>query len=303
LILRLPRQTPWLGDPSTQLSVEAAAFRRAEPSGVTPRLTAVIEPSPVLPLGGLLVEDVAGHPPRLPADLAAIASALERLHGLSLPTKAERPPLPDHATVGPIAATLAFIERQRPYLAAGRFTPETIAALDQEYAWACRYAAETRAEDQPIALVGTDTHPGNFIVRPDGSAVLVDLERVCYGSPAIDLAHATLRTSTFWDLEVQTELGPGDTQMFYRNYLNAVGPARAEVLASWLLPARRITWLRTMMWAVRLSTLIDEAALQLEGQLAAHTRYWLDRFLQPFEIAQISAEWRDGKGIGRGISS
>jgi len=297
LVLRLPRRTPWLGDPAAQLALEAAAFRRAEPSGVTPRLLRTIEPSPALPLGGLLVEDIEGGPPNLPSDLLAIAHALARLHKLPLPSVPGRPPLPDHSVIGPVAATLEIIERQRPFLTQIHCAPETIAALEQEYAWARRYAADARPETQPIALVGTDTHPGNFILRPSGGAVLVDLERVCYGSPAIDLAHATLSTSTHWDLEVQAELSQEDVLAFYQTYLEAIGPRASATLAPWLLPARRLTWLRTTMWAVRLGVLIEEKALELSGMLAAHTRAWLDRFLSPAEIARVRAEWLEGTGV------
>ena len=54
-----------------------------------------------------------------------------------------------------------------------------------------RARAEARrgAGDQAITLVLTDTHPGNFLIRPDGQAVIVDLEKALYGSPGIDLAH------------------------------------------------------------------------------------------------------------------
>ena len=45
---------------------------------------------------------------------------------------------------------------------------------------------------QPLTVALADTHPGNFIVDRSGLAWFVDLEKVHVGSPAIDLAHATL---------------------------------------------------------------------------------------------------------------
>ena len=45
---------------------------------------------------------------------------------------------------------------------------------------------------QPLTVALADTHPGNFIVDRAGIAWFVDLEKVHVGSPAIDLAHATL---------------------------------------------------------------------------------------------------------------
>src|SRR5262249_52880383 len=149
-----------------------------------------------------------------------------------------RAPLPDQGIEGPVAATFALIARQREFLSRVELAPATRAALEDEYAEAERLAAGLAPGTQPLALVGTDTHPGNFIIR-EKNAVLVDLERVSYGSPAIDLAHATLYTSTTWDLEVQAVLARDDVAAFYRHYLMEVGPERASALRPSLLPARR----------------------------------------------------------------
>lgn len=291
LVLRVPRATPWSGDAAAQLEGEAAAFERAAPARATPRLAAVLPPSRHLPRGALLVEEIAGRVPRLPEDLPPLAAALARLHRLPLPPPAQRPPLPDHGGPGPFAATLDFIARQRDFLAAVPLAPETRSALDDEFAWAGRFAAKTSAAAQPLALVGTDTHPGNFIIREDGSAVLVDLERVCYGSPAIDLAHATLYTSTTWDLEVQGVLNRAEVENFYRHYLDAAGAERAAALRPWLLSARRLTWLRTMMWAVRWRALAEQDGLALDAHLAEHIHRRLDDFFAPATVARVRAEW------------
>ncbi|MGE5201094.1 MAG: phosphotransferase family protein, partial [Acidobacteriota bacterium] len=270
---------------------EAAAFERAAPSRATPRLAAVLPPAPGLRRGALLVEEIVGRVPRLPQDLPALAEALARLHGLKLPPPPERPPLPDHGAIGPISETLEFIRRQREFLPKVPLAPATRSALEDDFAWAQRFAAETSAGSQPLALVGTDTHPGNFVLRPDGSAVLVDLERVCYGSPAIDLAHTTLYTSTTWDLEVQAVLGRAEVEVFYRHYLHAAGRDRAAALRPWLPPARRLTWLRTMMWAVRWRALAEQDGLALDPRLAQHIHRRLDDFFAPATVARVRAEW------------
>ncbi|HYC15178.1 MAG TPA: aminoglycoside phosphotransferase family protein [Stellaceae bacterium] len=291
LALRVPLQTPWSGDAATQLAGEAAAFERAAPSDATPRLAAMLRPTPILPRGALLVEEIVGRVPRLPQDLPAIADALARLHGLRLPPTQERPPLPDHGELGPVLETLRFIMDQRTFIPAVPLALATRDALNNEFAWVQRYGFGLGEEPQPLALVGTDTHPGNFVIRPDGSAVLVDLERVCYGSPAIDLAHATLLTSTTWDLEVQAVLERADVEGFYRRYLGAVGTERAAALRPTLLPARRLTWLRTMMWAVRWRALAERNGLAIDPQLAGHIRRRLDDFFAPATVARVRAEW------------
>jgi aminoglycoside phosphotransferase (APT) family kinase protein len=291
LVLRVPRATPWAGDAAAQLASEAAAFERAAPAGVTPRLTAVLPPTPALPRGALVVEEIVGRLTELPRDLPAIAQSLARLHALPLPPPEARPPLPDHGAQGPIAATLAVIARQQEFLPQVELQRETRAALEDEYAEAERLAARITPAEQPLSLVGTDTHPGNFIVRPDGRAILVDLERVCYGSPTIDLAHASLYTSTTWDLEVQAVLASDDVAAFYNHYLETVGPERSALLRPWLLPARRLTWLRTMMWAVRLRALTERGELALAPALARHIADRLADFFDPATVAHIRKEW------------
>ncbi len=291
LVLRVPRATPWLGDAAAQLAQEAAAFERAEPSGVTPRLAAVLAPAGALPRGALVVEEIAGRLAELPRDLPAIARALARLHSLTLPPSAKRPPLPDHGILGPFGATLAVIARQREFLARVELPAATRRALEADYAAAEHDAALATPADQPLALVGTDTHPGNFIVRADGSAVLVDLERVCYGSPAIDLAHATLYTSTTWDLEVQGVLTRREIADFYLRYLAGVDAERAAALRPWLLPARRLTWLRTMIWAVRLRALMTAGDLVINPRLARHVEARLADFFDHATVERVRAEW------------
>jgi aminoglycoside phosphotransferase (APT) family kinase protein len=291
LVLRVPRATPWAGDAEAQLTSEAAAFERAEPAGVTPRLIAALSPAPTLPRGALAVEEIVGRLVQLPTDLPAIARTLAKLHSLPVPPPERRAPLPDHGVEGPVAATLAVIAQQREFLPQVDLARETRAALEEEYAEAERLAARVKSAEQPLSLVGTDTHPGNFIIRPDGRAALVDLERICYGSPAIDLAHATLYTSTTWDLEVRAALSPGDVAAFYRDYLALVEPERAAALRPWLLPARRLTWLRTMIWAVRLRALMTGGRLALNEHLARHIQARLDEFFDPGVVACVRTEW------------
>ena len=79
LLLRVPRLSQWGMGPEQNLAYQVACFRRAEPSGATPRLAEVIVPSPSLPRGALAVEEIVGRVPRLLDDLPAIAAALAAL--------------------------------------------------------------------------------------------------------------------------------------------------------------------------------------------------------------------------------
>jgi len=293
LVLRVPLPSPWGGTVPDVVHYEAACFARAEPSGATPRLVATVEPGPGLPLGALLVEEIAGHAPRLPADLPAIATALARLHSLPLPSPEERAPLPDHgAQGGPVVATVAVIESQRPYLdsPAASLPPDSRRLIEAEMEWARRLAASAAEKAQPpLALVGTDTHPGNFVVRgEDGAAVFVDLEKTLYGAPAIDLAHASLPTSTTWDIEVQATLSPAEVRAFYAAWRDAAPPGLADATAPWLRPCRRLTWLRTIVWCVRWRAVSAERpAAGMDGHLAAHIAGRIAAFLELEKLAGL----------------
>src|SRR6185369_4163918 len=89
-----------------------------------------------------------------------------------------------------------------------------------------------------LSVALADTHPGNFIVDSSGIAWFVDLEKVHVGSAAIDLAHASLPTSTLWHPDVGRRLA-------------RVGTAAADGLRPWLMPMRRLTWLRTTLFMAR----------------------------------------------------
>jgi hypothetical protein len=295
LVLRIPRLSQWGLPPAENLAYQEACFRRAEPSGATPRLHAVLPLSAELPRGALLVEAIEGRPPRLPAEMPALAEALARLHALSLPAPAGRPPLADHSPQGPIAGTLAVIERQVPALDDPGLPPATRDILLAELVWARRLAAETAVAEQPVRLVGTDTHPGNFVVRSDGSAALVDLEKALYGSPAIDLAHCSLPTSTTWDLDVQVLLSRDEIVAFYQHYLARIDPTLAASLRPLLGPSRRLTWLRTMMWCARwrvaAATSPDWSQDRVDPVLLAHIRRRVTAFFAPNMVDAMRAEW------------
>jgi hypothetical protein len=310
-VLRLPRLSQFGLDPADNLAYQAAGFTRAQPSGRTPRLIAVLPAEPDLLYGALVVEEIVGRRVRLPDDLAAIAEALARIHELPLPPAPMRPPLRDHQD--PVAATLAVILAQAEHLRDARLRPDALGAIAEELGWARQFAGEIAGgmvkAAQPVALVATDTHPGNFLIDGDGRAVLVDLEKMLYGAPAIDLAHATLYTSTTWEREVAAVLSVEQTARFYRAYLDERPAEIAAALKPWLLPMRRITWLRTITWMIRWRAVSaarpDDPALgpwsrsRLATDLVAHMLARIDDFTDPATIARIRAEWLEHSPLER----
>ncbi|MBM3648937.1 MAG: aminoglycoside phosphotransferase family protein [Alphaproteobacteria bacterium] len=286
------------GDPTAaaRLAAQAEAFRHLASAGRTPRLHDVIAPRPGLPGGALIVDRIDGRVPRVPAELAAMADTLVRLHALPLPSASS--PIPRQAD--PFLATLALTEHN-----AARFldqaVPDPIARAEIVDELGLLRAMDLGRRQQPLTVALADTHPGNFIVDRSGIAWFVDLEKVHVGSPAIDLAHATLATSTLWHPDVDAVLSAADVRGFYTLYLEKVGPWQAAALEPWLMPMRRLTWLRTTLfmarWRVQTlaprdpTDLLQWSDAGLMPAMKAHIDATIDRCLRPDTIRSIRAEW------------
>ena len=154
---------------------------------------------------------------------------------------------------------------------------------------------------QPLSIALADTHPGNFIVDRAGIAWFVDLEKVHVGSSAIDLAHATLPTSTVWHPDVGKVLSHAEVKRFYDSYLAKIGGTRAAELQQWLQPMRRLTWLRTIMfmarWKVQTEAPRDPSDPSqwsdagLEPAMKVHLQARIDQCFDRDSIRALRAEW------------
>ena len=293
LLARIPKQSQMGLDPAHNLAYQRACFERAAAGGHTPVLHATLPPSEHLPRGALLVAEIVGRPARLPGDLAAIARALASLHVLSLPDASARPPLLD--VPDPLLALCHEITAQASHLPQARVAPEVARAVaDGLVQLQALCALPQRPARRFIAF---DGHPGNFIVRADGRAVLVDLEKCRYSHPGLDLAHATLYTSTTWDLESHAVLNAGEVAAFYRAWASAMGPA-AEGAAAWHGPLRRAMWLWSVTWCAKWRVLSghapdhhasgeDWSASRSAATLVHHVRDRVDHYLSPVVVAQL----------------
>ncbi|WP_448189142.1 aminoglycoside phosphotransferase family protein [Azospirillum sp. sgz301742] len=284
VVARVPRWSQVGLDPAANLAYQAAAFARAAAGGHTPELVGVLEPRDGLPMGALLVTEIAGRPPRLPDDMPAIAEALAALHRLPLPN--ERPPLaspPD-----PVAATLALVLRQAEHFARAGLEPDALVRIEAELAAA--QAAKIDAP-MPITLVGTDTHPGNFLIDAAGKAWFTDLEKAQYGHPAIDLAHASLYTSTMWDPDVAAALTPNDVAAFHAAWEHAVPGSLAAAVKPWLKPLRRLTWLRSLSWMARWKIEGDRLSPGMPDALRAHLQERVADVFRPATIDHVRQDW------------
>ncbi len=230
------------------MHLQAEAFRHLAPAGRTPKLHEVIEPRPGLHGGALIVDFIGGLAPRLPDQLDAMADTLARLHSLPLPTSQSPIPRQDN----PFRTTLDVVEQgARRFLDKAVADPGARSEIIEELELMRDLAGTLAGRLQPLSMALADTHPGNFIVDRVGIAWFVDLEKVHVGSPAIDLAHATLPTSTVWHPDVGKVLCLAEVTHFYETYLAQIGETRAAELRPWLQPMRRLTWLRTTMFMAR----------------------------------------------------
>jgi len=309
-LLRVPRQSQFALPARENLEYQLAGFARCAAGGHAPRLHGAIQPSADLPMGAVIVDLIEGRAARLPGDLPAIAECLASIHRLPLPGPSHRDPLAWHGD--PVAGTLAFIEQQAPFLADAADDADARRMIEEEIEWARGFAAESAGRDQPVTLVATDTHPGNYVIDANGRAFIVDLEKALYGSPAVDLAHASLYTSTTWDIEAGVEIAPADVADFYAGYLGAVPPALARNIQPWLMPLRRLTWLRSTTWSAKWRLESKKARLEAkhaaeatedwsaenrDAALIAHVEARTRDYLSAATVERIRAEWSEPGGL------
>ena len=296
-LARIPKQSQLGLGAEANLAYQRACFERACVSGFTPRLEGVLQPSSDLPRGALLVQEIVGRSVSLPADLHGMARTLASLHALALPPALARAPLLD--AVDPLTALADEITQQAAYVSAVSVDGEVALTLSGELVRLHRLCSASERPER--RLIAFDAHPGNFIVEGQGKAVLVDLEKCRYSYPGLDLAHATLYTSTTWDVATRASLGVRELLEFYAAWSAAAGPLGAGAQA-WHLPLRRAMWLWSISWCVKwraLSSLPvaatadgeDWAADGSDAALVMHVRDRVDHYLSPGIVGQVLDEF------------
>ncbi len=298
LLARVPKQSQLGLSPAEGLAYEAACFEKAGPSGHVPQLHAVLSPSVYLPRGALLVEEIVGRPPRLPDDLPALMQALAHIHALPLPPEHMRAPLRNARD--PLHDLLGEVVSQAQHLPDAGLTPTAARAIEeqlQRFRLLC--AASPRP---PRSLISFDAHSGNFILRPDGKAILVDLEKGRYAAASLDLAHATLYTSTTWDVSGRYVLSVEQVADSWAQWLAARGP-EGEADVQWHLPLRRAMWLWSITWCAmwrvqsrRARGLPADAEADWseelsEPALVTHVRGRVDHYLEQDTILCVTAKF------------
>jgi hypothetical protein len=288
-LARVPKQSQMGLAPGPNLAYQRACFERAAPSGHTPQLLDVLAPAPGLPQGALLVEAIDGRAARLPQDLAAIAQALAALHRVPVPG----PIAPLRDAPDPLADLAAEIGAQAAHIDAAGLDAAARAGIAAERALLQR--ALQQPDRPPRALAAFDAHPGNFLLCADGRAVLVDLEKLRRAAPGLDLAHATLYTSTTWERGPACVLDTAQLLGFYGAWDRAMGPA-AATHRPWHATLRRAMWLWSVTWCAKWRVLSpgapaaggeDWSATHSEQALIEHVRERVDHYLDAGTIARV----------------
>jgi aminoglycoside phosphotransferase (APT) family kinase protein len=310
LLARVPKQSQMGLAAADNLRYQAACFERAAASGHAPRLHGWLAPlgspapchagAPASPLerGALLVEEIVGKPAPLPAALPAIVDALAAIHRLPLPQPEARPPLLDEPDA--LAQLEREIAAQAAHLPAARLAPDVQTSIERvRQRWQRLVASAARP---PRRLITFDAHPGNFLVTDEGRAVIVDFEKARYSHPPLDLAHATLYTSTTWDVQSRAVLSLDEVTTAGERWLAAMGePGEADPWRPWLVPLREAMWLWAVTWCAKWRALSnaprraasdgeDWSAARSEAALVQHVRGRVDEYLSPHGVQFVVGE-------------
>lgn len=296
VIARIPKQSQLNLSAEDNLRYQAAAFERASRGGHAPKLVDILPPDQSLPRGALLVQEIIGTAPRLPADIEAISRAMASFHTLPLPPETQWPPLRHSAD--PLRDMFDEISQQAVFL--------DQACLDsislQEIRQGLRNLAQRCDADArpPIRLISFDTHPGNFLMTSNHRAILVDLEKARYSYPSFDLAHATLYTSTTWDTDIYAVLTHEAVLSAYSAWEDAMDAAAVQEYQGWHGPLRLAMWLWSITWCAKWRLLSQRASADTSAEdwsyqlssesLISHVRERVDHYLSAEIVHQVWTE-------------
>jgi hypothetical protein len=301
-LARIPKQSQMQLGALENLNYQQACFERASPTGFAPRFQRLLLPCASLPRGALIVQEIEGRNAQLPKDLPLMARSMAAMHRLALPASTQRAPLVD--SNDPLQAMWNEIQTQARYLPQADLAPSVAAQIHRELE---RFRDVCSAKSRPLKrLIAFDGHPGNFVIQREANdlskAYLVDLEKCRYSYPSFDLAHATLYTSTTWDVDSHTVLSPSEVLAVYNAWGSQVDEALASDAQAWHLPLRRAMWLWSITWcakwrvasraaAAKAQDGEDWSAQNLDAALASHVRERVDHYLSSTGVEWVLAEF------------
>ena len=93
---------------------------------------------------------------------------------------------------------------------------------------------------------------------------------------------------------MQARLTRSEVRLFYDAYLNFLPQGKAEVIRPWLLPMRRLAWLRSTTWGCK--WLAEHGKNKISNcnpnnDVLRHTSERLSAFVELETIHQVRSEW------------
>jgi len=301
LLARIPKQSQMGLGPFENLAYEAACFKRTFACGHVPRLDYAVQPTLGLPWGALLVEEIIGAPANSPDHVAPIMQALASIHLLPIPVACERTPILNEND--PLVGMLRLVLAQSVYLD-HPLIPKVSCNTITKRLNALSATIPEICDGIAPRLITFDAHPGNFLITPTGKAMLVDLEKLRYSYPPLDLAHATLYTSTTWDVDASFTLSTAQIARAYEVWISAAGAIAEPYLAA-LVPLRELMWLWSVTWCAKWLTESvkpkhasdaggeDWSQANSDASLIRHVRSRVDDYLSISTINQVLSEFNE----------
>jgi hypothetical protein len=233
-----------------QTAYEHTALGLLRESGVTPRPHFCDPTLAELPYG-LIVEDyLRGRPLDYTLDLVGAAEAVAAYHNLPVPAGA---PL-----FRPRDLLRAIYDESLGFIALFRAAPGRLTALvplfDQAFERALAALEDERIFQQGnrAVFVNYDLNPYNFIVdAPEGQpgrVWVIDWEKARISTPAQDLAHFLVITTTLWKQSRARELSASDEELFLATYCRARDTLDEELLQRQVALMKYFIYLRALAW-------------------------------------------------------
>jgi hypothetical protein len=245
-LLRIPRRNQLDMTPADYLAHQKSCYDAAAPSGATPGMADLLPPSKDLPQGAMIVDYIESRRPETSEDKQAMARCMAALNVL---------PVPENSSVrrAPYPFQTQWFVMEELF---GRYiTGDKIAPAAQKLLLAEKDALRAemdklakRAETLPQALIGADSHAGNFIIDDAGKAWFVDLEFLIADVPQIDAADAASPLTSQLDPANKAVFSAAEKKEFYKTWSAQSGYDRLPENEALLALSERMVNMRTLAW-------------------------------------------------------
>lgn len=163
----------------------------------------------------------------------------------------------------------------------GSVAPDVPPAMQEDYDRLVQAVGAFRSFDRlPRAIIHNDCHPGNAIVTPDGSIVLIDWNGAGLGPPVVDLGFLLISCEIAPSWSTPVIPGPDRVRAIVQGYARQRTPDPAEL--DWLPDAMRF---RSLLYG---ATHLAKSAEQ--GLSTLPKTWWWQRYQMAEHVAARASE-------------